>query len=452
MPRLRPPTLILLALALAGLTLAGTAAAQAPPAAPVGSSTAFDPLAATNAYLASVAGPERARSDAYFEGGYWLLLWDFLLGLAVNLALLTSGLSRRLRDLAERWAPWRPAQVFLYFALYLLLVSAVLFPMTVYEGFWREHAYGLSNQDFGAWLRDQAVSLGVGLLLGGLLVTGVYAVVRRLPRSWPLWGAVTAVAFLVFGVLIGPVYVAPLFNDYSRLSEPVARERILGLARAQGVAAGDVWVFDASRQSKRVSANVSGLASTLRISLNDNLLERCSLAEIEAVMGHEIGHYVLNHVHKTLLFFGLVIVTGFALLRRGFAWVAARRGAAWGLRGEADPAGLPLALSILSVYFFVLTPLLNTWIRVEEAEADLFGINASGQPDGEALVDLKLGEYRKLDPGPLEEVLFFDHPSGRSRIMMAMTWKAEHLAESEANARRAAADDARRGFEPDAAR
>ena len=169
-------------------------------------------------------------------------------------------------------------------------------------------------------------------------------------------------------------------------------------------------------------------------------------------MGHEIGHYALNHVYKTLLFFGLVIVTGFALLRRGFAWVAARRGTAWGLRGEADPAGLPLALSILSAYFFVLTPLLNTWIRVEEAEADLFGINASGQPDGEALVDLKLGEYRKLDPGPLEEVLFFDHPSGRSRIMMAMTWKAEHLAESEANARRAAADDARRGFAPGAAR
>ena len=395
-----------------------------------------------------MAGPERARSDAYFEGGYWLLLWDFLLGLAVNLGLLATGLSQRLRDQAERWAPWRPVQVLLYFVQYLLVVSLVLFPMTVYEGFWREHAYGLSNQTFGAWLRDQAVGLGVGLLLGGLAVTGLYAVVRRLPRSWPVWGAVTAMAFLVFGVLISPVYVAPLFNDYTRLSEPVARERILGLARAQGVTAGDVWVFDASRQSKRVSANVSGIAGTMRISLNDNLLDRCSLAEIEAVMGHEVGHYVLNHVYKTLLFLGLVIVGGFALLRRGFACAMARRGAAWGLRGEADPAGLPLALAILSVYFFALTPLLNTWIRVEEAEADLFGINASGQPDGEALVDLKLGEYRKLDPGPLEEALFFDHPSGRSRITMAMTWKAEHLAEAEANARRAAADDARRGFTP----
>lgn len=446
MPRPRRTTI---AIAVLLLSSAWPLLAQEP--GPAASTTAFDPVAATQAYLSTVAGPEKARSDAYFEGGYWLLLWDFLLGLALNLALLASGLSRRMRDLAERLVRLRPAQVFLYWTQYLLLVSVVLFPMTVYEGFWREHAYGLSNQAFGAWLREQAIGLGVGLLLGGLAVTGIYGVVRRLPRSWPLWGAVAALAFMVFGVLISPVYVAPLFNDYQRLSEPVVREPILALARAQGVAAHDVWVFDASRQSKRVSANVSGIAGTMRISLNDNLLNRCSLAEIEAVMGHEVGHYVLHHVYKTVLFFALVIVAGFALLRRGFEWVAQRRGAAWGLRDAADPAGLPLALAVLSVYFFALTPLLNTWIRVEEAEADLFGINSSGQPDGEALVDLKLGEYRKLDPGPLEEALFYDHPSGRSRILMAMTWKAQHLAEAEANARRAAEADRQRGFSAESA-
>jgi STE24 endopeptidase len=424
------------------LALAWPLGAQAP----VSGATAFDPVAATRAYLATVTGPDKARSDAYFEGGYWLLAWDFLLGLAVNLALLASGLSRRMRDLAERVVRLRPAQVFVYWAQYLLAVSLVLFPMTVYEGFWREHAYGLSNQTFGAWLREQAIGLALGLVLGGLAVTGVYAVVRRLPRSWPLWGAVASLAFLTFGALISPVYVAPLFNDYTRLADPVVGGEVLSLAHAQGVDARDVWVYDASRQSKRVSANVSGIAGTMRISLNDNLLERCSLAEIEAVMGHEVGHYVLHHVYKTVLFLAVVIVAGFAVLRRGFEWLAARRGAAWGLRDAADPAGLPLALSILSVYFFVLTPLLNTWTRVEEAEADLFGINASAQPDGEALVDLKLGEYRKLDPGPLEEALFYDHPSGHSRILMAMTWKAQHLAEAEANARRAAEADRQRGF------
>jgi Zn-dependent protease with chaperone function len=409
---------------------------------------AFDPVAATNAYLATVSGEKRARSEAYFEGGYWLQLWDFLIGVAVNLALLATGLTRCMRDLAERLARFRPAQTLLYWVQYLVLTSLVVLPMTVYEGFLREHAYGLSNQTFGAWLADQAKGLGVGLVLGGLAVAALYGVVRRLERTWALWGAVTMVTLLVFAVLVGPVFIAPLFNRYTRLADPVVKGPILGLARAQGVDAQDVWVFDASRQSQRVSANVSGFAGTMRISLNDNLLNRCSLAEIEAVMGHEVGHYVLNHVYKTILFFAVVIVIGFALLKWSFAKVTAARGGRWGIRGVGDPAGLPLVLILLSTYFFVLTPVLNSWTRMEEAEADLFGVNASGQPDGEARVDLMLGEYRKLDPSPLEEALLFDHPSGRSRILMAMRWKAEHLKEAAANAARAAEDDRGRGWSP----
>jgi STE24 endopeptidase len=441
---------------LAGSPLAARAAAASSPAAEgtraatetAAPGRAFDPVAATDAYLATVAGEKRARSDAYFEGGYWLQLWDFLLGIGVNVALLATGLSRRMRDLAARWTRFRPLQTTLYWALYLVLTSLVLFPMTVYESFFREHQYGLSNQGFADWLGDQLKGLAVGLVLGAIAVTALYAVVRRWPRTWAVRGAVTAIAFLVFVVMIVPVYVAPLFNTYTRLADPVASTSILRMARAQGVPAEDVWVYDASRQTKRVSANVSGLGATMRISLNDNLLNRCSLAEIEAVMGHEIGHYVLHHVYKTALFFTLVIAVGFAFLKKAFDAVAAKKGAAWGVADAADPAGLPLALSLFAVYLFVLTPVLNTWTRVEEAEADLFGINASGQPDGEAEGDLKLGEYRKLDPSPLEEMLFFDHPSGRSRILMAMKWKAEHVEEAAESARRAAEDDARRGWSP----
>jgi len=104
-------------------------------------------------------------------------------------------------------------------------------------------------------------------------------------------------------------------------------------------------------------------------------------------------------------------------------------GGAWGVRGLSDPAGLPLLAALLSVFFFFATPVTNSLIRVNEAEADLYGLNAAGQPDGFAEVALKLGEYRKLDPGPIEEFVFYDHPSGRQRIAMAMRWKAEHLGE-----------------------
>jgi STE24 endopeptidase len=332
------------------------------------------------------------------------------------------------------------------------VTTVILLPMTIYEGFVREHRYGLANQTFGPWMGDQAKSLAVGLLLGGLAVTALYGVVRRLARTWALWGAVAAIVLAMLGGLIAPIYIDPLFNKYTRLADPAVRGQILSLARAEGISAQDVWVFDASRQTKRVSANVSGFATTMRISLNDNLLNRCSLAEIEAVMGHEMGHYVMNHVYKTLLFLAVVIAIGFALMKWGFERVSARKGASWDIRGVGDTAGLPLALILLSIYSFVLTPVLNTYIRVQEAEADLFGINASGQPDGEVQTDLKLGEYRKLDPSPLEEVLFFDHPGGRNRILMAMKWKAEHLVEAEANARRAAEWDRQRGWSPESAK
>jgi len=176
-----------------------------------------------------------------------------------------------------------------------------------------------------------------------------------------------------------------------------------------------------------VSAYVSGFLGSERIVLNDNLLNRCTPEEIQSVMGHEMGHYVLHHVYKDILFFGVLAIIGFAFLNRAMHWSLARWGDRWGIREITDVAALPLAALLFSLFFFVLTPVTNSWIRTQEYEADIFGIDAARQPDGEALVDLKLGDYRKLDPSPLEEMIFFDHPSGRTRSTAAMRWKAENM-------------------------
>jgi STE24 endopeptidase len=144
-------------------------------------------------------------------------------------------------------------------------------------------------------------------------------------------------------------------------------------------------------------------------------------------MGHEMGHYVLNHIPKDMLFFGVVIVMGFGFLRWSLAWSLARWGEKWQIRGIGDPAILPLVVLLGSIFFFVLTPFLNTHIRTNEQEADMYGLNASRQPDGFAQAAIHLGEYRKMKPGPVEEWLFFDHPSGYNRIYNAMRWKAENL-------------------------
>lgn len=413
----------LLGLCLVGCMLlpAGAALAQT-----TQTNQTFDPEAATEAYLAKLSPEQRERSDAYFEGGYWLLLWGFLYGLAVYGLLLFSGLSARMRNLAERMTGFRPLRVFLY-AVQLTLVTALLFfPLTLYEGFFREHQYGLATQGFPAWMADQLKGLGLSLVIGGLMLVGLYGVLRRSPRNWWIWGAMVSLIFLMVAVALGPVFIEPVFNDYTELRDPRFRGPILALARANGIPAEHVYVVDASRQTNRISANVAGLFGTTRIALNDNLLKRTSPAGVEAVMGHEMGHYVLNHIYESILYFGVVLVAGFAFLRWGFARATARWGERWGIRGVDDPAGLPLFSALLTIFFFLLTPFNNTYIRTNEAEADIFGLNAARQPDGFAEVSLLLGEYRKLSPGPVEEWIFFDHPSGRNRILMAMKWKAEN--------------------------
>jgi STE24 endopeptidase len=387
----------------------------------------FSPEAATNAYLAQIPADARARSDAYFEGGYWMILWDFLYGTVILLLLLNLGWSAAMRNFAERLTRFKPLQTFVYWIQYLLATSILGFPLSVYEDYFREHKYGLATQTFGPWMSDQLKGLGVNLVLGGILAMLLFGIVRRLQRTWWIWGATVTLGFMILVVLIAPVYIVPIFNKVTVLHDPKVTQPILSLARANGISARDVYEIDASRQTTRMSANVSGFGSTMRITLNDNLLRRGSPEEIQAVMGHEMGHYVLHHIYKDILFFGVVIVMAFALLQWSLNWALQRWGEKWKIRGIGDTAVLPLVVLLVATFVFVLTPILNTHIRTAEGEADMYGLNASRQPDGFAQAAIHLGEYRKMSPGPIEEWIFFDHPSGRNRIYAAMRWKAENL-------------------------
>lgn len=386
-----------------------------------------DPEAATAAYMARLSSQAKARSDAYFEGGYWLQLWGFLYGIGLAWLLLGTRASAAMRDFAERATRVNALQTMLYTAVYLLAAWVLSLPLTIYQGYFREHQYGLANQTFAPWFGEQLTGLALLVGIGSLIASAIYHVIRRAPRTWWLWGSCLGIVFLIFGILIAPIYIDPLFNTYKPLADGPIKQSILSMARANGVPADNVYQFDASKQSNRISANVSGIFGSAAVRLNDNLLERTSLPEIKGVMGHELGHYVLNHVYKFIVAFGVIIVIGFAFVRWAMAWAIARWGARWDVRGCGDTAGMPLLVALFSVYLFVLTPITNSIIRIEEEEADIFGLNASREGDGFAEVGLKLTEYRKADPGAVEEFLFYDHPSPKKRIHSAMRWKAEYL-------------------------
>ncbi len=395
-------------------------ASVAAPAAP------FDVEAATQAYLNRLSPAQRAKSDAYFEGGYWLQLWGVLYAGGVAAVFLSAGLSRRLKALVAR-LPRAWLRTLAYIALYLLLSWGLSLPLSAYTGYFREQQYGMSNQTFGAWLGEDLTSLGLTLVFGSLLTLALYAAIRRAGRRWWLWGTGLVAVALVLGIFAGPVLISPLFNKSTPLPAGPIRAAILRMARANGVPADNVYLVDASRQTKRISANVSGIGSTIRVSLNDNLLNRSTPQEVQAVMGHELGHYVLNHIPKSLVFFVLIIGVSFRLVDWAFGRLVARYGPRWDVANLADVGGLPLLVALFSGFSFLATPLSNTVIRTNEQEADMFGLNTARQPDGFASTAIKLLEYRKIDPTPLEEIIFFDHPSGHTRVRAAMRWKAEHL-------------------------
>jgi STE24 endopeptidase len=397
---------------------------QIPAAAQTGPS--FDVDQATAAYLGLLSPQQRELSDRYFEGGYWLQLLDAMWTVGACVLLLVTGISTRMREWSQHVSRRKWISTPIYIAQFLILLYLLDFPRSLYADFLRQHQYGLSEQAFAGWMRDQLITTAANVVIFALSLTAIYAAVRRAGSRWWIWATGVCYVILMLVQLIGPVYLFPLLNDYKPMPDGPAREAVLSLARANQVPTRHVEWFDASRQTTRISANVAGIFSTARIALNDNLLNKSSLPEIKAVVGHEMGHYVLNHVWKEGILLTLVIGLALALLNMAMDGALTHWGGRLGLTDRADPAALPLAIALLSVIFLLLTPLQNSIIRSYEAEADAFGLNAAREPYGWATAAMRLSTYRKISPGKFEEFVFYDHPSGFERVHSAMVWLKEN--------------------------
>ncbi len=391
---------------------------------------AFDVDAATRAYLATFNGAARAKSDAYFEGGYWLTLWNAVVGIGIAWALLRTGIAARLSGWSRRVTGGRMFLATLLWALAFIALSTLLtLPWTIYTDFVREHQYGMSTQNFAQWAGDWAKGAGIGLPIFALIVAAIMVGVRRSPKRWWIYAGGLTIVVMAFFAAVAPVVIEPLFNKYTPMADSPLRSQILQVARGNGVPVTNVLVVDASRQTTRVSANVAGLGPTARVALNDNLLMTHDDAATVAVMGHEVGHYVLGHIYVGIFAFAAVIVAGFVAVQFGVPALIARN-PRWGVEGIGDPAAVAVAMIVFTLFFLVATPVTNTITRFQEAQADIFGLNAARAPDGFARSALRLGQYRKLEPSKFEEAVFYDHPSGYTRIHQAMQWKAEHLGEA----------------------
>jgi len=381
----------------------------------------FDPQAATAAYIDSLGPQALAKAAAYTVGNHWLLLWGLLVTATVTWVLVRWGILERVATrLARRGANLR---VFVVGALYFVLASLLTLPWDLYANWWRELDYGRTSQPLGDLLGQQAIAVPILALLLGLFFVGVYALIRRAGQHWWIWsGALTAAALAVF-LLAAPAVIEPIFNKFEPVPAGEVRDALVGMAREAGVPEDRIFVFDGSRQSNNFTANVSGLFGSARIAISDVAFKGASLDEVKAVTSHEIGHYVLHHVWRTVAVLSVLAIVFFWLADRLFPRFARVLGSRATL---ADPAGLPVVILMVSVFGLLAQPVINAFTRMGETEADRYSLETVNLPDALASALVKTAEYRYPRPSRLQEILFYSHPSVERRVRVAMEWKATH--------------------------
>ena len=383
---------------------------------------AFDPAVETARYIDSL-GPEALQKAAnYTTGTHWLMLGGLLVTALVTWIIVRSRLLDRLSTRLQKsgWGlrAWAICTSFFF------LSALISLPWGIYEEWGFERSYGRTSQPLGDFLAQDAIGILLSSVLGGLFFLGVYALIRRTGKSWWLWsGGLTAFAAAAT-ILLSPVLIEPMFNEYKPVPEGPVRTALLEMADEANIPHDRVLMFDGSRQSNNFTANVSGVFGSARIAISDVAMKQASLDEVKAVTGHEIGHYVLGHVWRIVFLFAGLAMVGFFLADRLFGRVASLFGSQ---AQVSDPEGLPILLFIVSVLGLLAQPVLNSVTRIGESEADAYSLRTVNLPDALAGALVKTAEYRYPRPSAFEEIAFYSHPSVERRVRRAMDWKADQL-------------------------
>jgi len=375
--------------------------------------------------------PASEKAESYYRSGNLLWVADALWGFLVSSLFLSTGLSARIRkwaqDVSRAWF-WT---LLLYGTIYLLLNFLLCLPLSYYEDFFRQHAYGLSNQSLEKWLNDSLKSLMVGIVAGALILWLPYWLMEKSPRRWWFYAALVSLPIMFFVMLISPVWIDPLFNQFGPMKNKALEGRILALAQSAGIDGSRVYEVDKSIDTEEVDAYVTGLMGTKRIVLWDTILAKMDEEELLVVMGHEMGHYVLHHVLKGVLFTFLLILIALYPLYRLSVLLMDRFKGLFGFDRVADVASLPLLVLLLGFFSFLLSPFELAFSRHIEHEADRFALEITRDNHAAATAFVKL-QAQNLDiprPGTIYKLWRASHPSIGERIDFCNTYHPWRIGE-----------------------
>ena len=365
--------------------------------------------------------PEMLRHSRINDALYFI---DFLYGIAMLLLVLGAGWSARMRDFAARHLRWPFVAAMFYFVLLSLVTMALTFPLDFYGGFVVPHQFDLTNQSFGGWLGDFAKAFAVNVIIFTPLAAIALVIIRRFRRWWlALW--IGSIPLILLGVLAQPLIIDPLFNDFRPLRDAPLRQALLDEASRAGIEQSRVYEVDKSKQTKEMNAYVTGIGPSARIVMWDTLLAKLDRDEVLAVMGHEMGHYVLKHLWQGTAFGIAISFLGFFAAQRLFEWGIARWGVRWKTDARGDPAAIPWLLAVSSLLAFLMSPVYSGYSRHIEHQADVFGLELTHLNEAMASSFVKFAEDSKTDPRPPRFIEWwrYSHPSLGRRIDFVLAYK-----------------------------
>jgi len=327
------------------------------------------------------------------------------------------------------WQPiagWFPLQVLVYFLILILGYEIITAPIAYYSGFVLPHRYGLSTLSLKSWLGDLFKGLALGLVLEVLVIEFVYALLAFQPQTWWLWVALAMLFFSVVMANLAPVLILPIFYKFTPLPEGDLTKRLLALAERAHTRVRGVFTMHLSNKTTAANAALMGLGNTRRIVVGDTMLDRYTPDEIEVVLAHELGHHVHHDIWKLIISQSVLTLGGLYLVNVALHWAVETQHLYYGL---ADAATIPLLLALMGAFGLIVMPISNGFSRLVEYQADEYALQSTRmvEPFKSAMTRLANQNLADVEPSPIVEFLFHDHPSIKKRLKHADEFAAAML-------------------------
>nr|WP_272878447.1 M48 family metallopeptidase [Clostridium sp. Cult3] len=349
-----------------------------------------------------------------------LKVWaiNLLLKFLVPLLFLITGLSNKIGTFAGGKGRGLFISGVIYVVIFSIIDLLVSLPTSFYSSFVLKHRYGLSNQSIYRWLEVVLKSFLLNTIAFSLIIWFPYYLMYRSPNRWWLYLGLLSIPVIVFITFISPMYIDPIFNQYTSIEDGELGQEIKQLLKKAGIEDAEIYEVDKSKDTREMNAYMTGVFKSKRIVLWDTTISKLSKEEILSVTAHEIGHYVKGHIWKGIVLGGIGSIFIMYLVYKTSNWILINSNGSFGFNRLYDIASIPLILLVLNFYMFFANPIVNVSSRYMEKEADNIEIELTKNKETAISTIFKLYEESLSIPrsSNIFKIWYHSHPTAEERV------------------------------------